>query len=203
MKTFLLSTAFAILTAVAFSTTITITNSGDTFTPNTVTIQIGDTVNFQLTSMHNALEVSEATWNAKGITPLPGFEVNFGGGMVTGLTAGTHYFVCTPHATLDMKGKIIVNPATGISNLIPSVDHISVYPNPTSGKFVVQYQRSATQNVKETTSMIICNLAGESLYAIPILTEKTPVDLSLFPTGTYFVRINDNEKMYTKSFVKQ
>lgn len=203
MKSILFSAVFALLTAVAFSTTVTITNSGTTFTPSTVTIQVGDTVKFQLEMIHNALEVSQATWNANGTTPLPGFSVDFGGGIVTGLTTGDHYYICVPHSSLGMKGKIIVNPATGISNLISGSNMISIYPNPTTGKFIVQYRGSSAQNINQTKSMEIYNLSGKNVYSLPNLNDQASVDLTLLPEGTYFVKINDKEKIFTKTIVKQ
>ncbi len=90
----------------------TITSSGLTFSPSSVTIASGDSVNFSISGSHNVLEVSFATWTTGGTTPLVGgFSRPFGGGLLTpatGLTVGTHYYVCTPHASSGMKGIIIV-----------------------------------------------------------------------------------------------
>lgn len=102
-----------------YATIWTVTNSGNTFSPSTVTITQGDTVLFQLAGAHNAQEVSQTTWNANGNSPVIGFQTNFGGGTVTGLTTGTHYYVCSPHASMGMKGRIIVNPAPTV--VIPNV----------------------------------------------------------------------------------
>jgi len=121
--------AFALYSIVASSTTTTIINSGFTFSPASVTINIGDSVNFALTSIHTVVEVSQATWNANGTTPLSnGFSKGSGGGMVlpAELTLGTHYYVCGNHASLGMKGVIIVqDPATQYT--------VSVSANPSSG----------------------------------------------------------------------
>ena len=94
------------------ATIFTVTNAGASFTPFTTTITFGDSVNFFISGSHDAREVSFATWTANGNTPLPGFQTPFGGGMVTPvfLTVGTHYYVCTPHAGIGMKGIIVVNP---------------------------------------------------------------------------------------------
>lgn len=52
-----------------------------------------------------------ATWSVNGNTPLSGgFTRPFGGGLLTpstGLTVGTHYYVCSPHASSGMKGIIV------------------------------------------------------------------------------------------------
>jgi plastocyanin len=97
----------------AFCTIWTINTSGLTFTPATTNILFGDTVVFTIGGSHDAREVSLGTWTANGNTPLPGgFQTAFGGGMVlpAQLAVGTHYFVCTPHAAMGMKGTIIVSP---------------------------------------------------------------------------------------------
>jgi plastocyanin len=86
----------------------TVTNAGFSFSPSLLTINAGDTVRFQLDTIHNAVEVSQATWNANGNTPNGGFSVGFGGGDVLFTTPGTYYYVCQPHAGSGMKGRIVV-----------------------------------------------------------------------------------------------
>lgn len=90
---------------------VVINTVGNTFVPNNVTINFGDTINFQIAGNHDAMEVSQATYNANGTTPLPGgFATPFGGGLVlpSELAVGTHYYVCNPHAAMGMKGIITV-----------------------------------------------------------------------------------------------
>lgn len=104
---------FLVMSKVANSTVWTINNSGLTFSPNLVTINFGDTVIFSTAINHDAREVSMATWNANGNVALAGgFQTPFGGGFVlpAQLAVGTHYYVCTPHASMGMKGRIVVNP---------------------------------------------------------------------------------------------
>jgi plastocyanin len=89
-----------------------VTNSGFTFVPADVTIDAGDSVQWQLAGIHEVVEVTQQTWNANGNTPKPGgFSTPFGGGTVKFDTPGTYFYVCSPHASLGMKGTITVNPA--------------------------------------------------------------------------------------------
>jgi plastocyanin len=96
------------------STTWNIGISGFAFNPASITITIGDEVNFMINnSTHNAVEVSQATYNANGTSALAGgfsFPVGSGGLVPQAkLTLGTHYYVCTPHvASFSMKGTITV-----------------------------------------------------------------------------------------------
>ncbi|HLF13400.1 MAG TPA: plastocyanin/azurin family copper-binding protein [Bacteroidota bacterium] len=102
--------AFAFCSAQAIKHTVT--TSGFTFSPATLTITDGDTVVFVLSGIHDAMEVSQATWNVNGSTPLAGgFSVPFGGGEIVPSGTGTHYYVCENHVLSGMKGRIIVDPA--------------------------------------------------------------------------------------------
>lgn len=93
--------------------TVLIINSGFNFSPSSITITEGDTVNWQLGGSHNVQEVSMATWTANQSTPLPGgFSLGLGGGKLAFETAGTFYYVCTPHAGQAMKGTITVQAAS-------------------------------------------------------------------------------------------
>jgi len=89
--------------------TRTVTSAGFTFSPADLTINAGDSVQWQLDSIHNVLEVNQATWNANGNTSKAGgFSTGFGGGTVKLDTPGTYFYVCSPHAFQGMKGKITV-----------------------------------------------------------------------------------------------
>ncbi len=89
--------------------THTVTNAGFTFSPADITINAGDSVQWQLASIHTVLEVTQQTWNANGNTAKAGgFSTPFGGGTVKFDTPGTYFYVCEPHASIGMKGKITV-----------------------------------------------------------------------------------------------
>ena len=140
MKKLILALLLASFYLNRFSTTWQIVNSGFTFSTATLTIQQDDNVNFVIESMHNAIEVSQSVWNADGNSPAIGFSVPFGGGNVssTQLSVGTHYYVCSPHASLGMKGKIIVQAISGL-NETKNESNILVYPNPVIDHFDVQF----------------------------------------------------------------
>ncbi len=117
MKTVWYQVLFLFVAAgVALSTTHVIGASGFTFSPDTLTVAIGDTVDFSLALMHNAAEVSFATWQANDTTRNGGFWVPFGGGIVVLGDTGTHYFVCQAHASLGMKGIIRAIPTPPPTN---------------------------------------------------------------------------------------
>ena len=80
------------------------------FSPEDITIAVGDTINFVMSATHNAIEVSKDTYDNRGVTALDGgFQVTFGETkQVTFTEPGVHYYVCTPHVTIDMIGTITV-----------------------------------------------------------------------------------------------
>lgn len=187
MKTkILLSICLFSISITGFSTKWTIVNSGLTFSPSTLSISSGDSINFSLASVHNALEVSEATWNANGNTALPGgFALPFGGGIVlpVQLTVGTHYYVCEPHASLGMKGTITVLSTTGIEDFL-SANKFSVYPNPTNGLLSIK-----TEGNSPGSEYRIINLLGKQVTRGLLYSNTTQVDMNQFSPGVYFVEL--------------
>ena len=113
---------YTLLTLPAAATTHTVTTSGLTFTPNDLTINLGDTVVFSLGPSHDAVEVSLATWNANGSSSNGGFILPLGGGTVVLNNAQTYYYVCSVHASSGMKGKItVVIPSITTGSIAQSV----------------------------------------------------------------------------------
>jgi len=187
MKTILTCLAFALSSEIAMSTIVPVVNSGFTFSPSTITVNVGDTVSFSLASVHNVAEVSQATYLANGNTQLQGgFSTPFGGGLVftATLTTGTHWYVCKPHASMGMKGKIIVQSATGIAENILS-SRISVYPNPFRSKVNI----NLNQIVRGT--LMLSNSFGEALLQTQINTSGLTLDLGDKPSGVYFIAVTD------------
>ena len=87
----------------------TVTTFGHGFEPAALYCNLGDTVYFDLGGGHNAIEVSEADYNANNATPLSdGFQIDFGeSGFFVPSESKTYYYVCTPHLP-EMKARIIV-----------------------------------------------------------------------------------------------
>jgi plastocyanin len=196
MKKTILLLIIGLYGTTGFSVTHVITNSGFTFTPASLTITLGDSVNFDLGNTHNAVEVSETTWNANSNASLPGFSTGMGGGLVlpAQLTVGTHYYVCTPHASMGMKGVIIVENPTEIKDN-PLKASISIYPNPSKGKFQLDIESS--QNVKDC-NLEIFNLMGVGMYTLSHLEKQDSynIDLSGLPKGIYLVKISYGTQFY-------
>jgi plastocyanin len=178
-----------------------VVNVGFTFSPATLTIDFGDSVDFTIGGAHQVREVSQTTWDANGNTALSGgFQTAAGGGMLlpASLPVGTHYYVCIPHASMGMKGTIIVNPSSlNVKENKPELN-FSLYPNPTNGVFNVNLNSSV-----DVSKIEVYNLLGEVVYNTNVVTAKTTIDLSNNERGIYFVKIFVNEAVLTKKIVLQ
>jgi plastocyanin len=97
-------------------------NSGYTFSPGSLIVNVGDTVKFQLGSIHGVNQVSKSVYAANGNTLLAGgYQMAVGAlnGMHVFTSPDTFYYVCPPHAAGGMKGIIIVKKATiGSSDVV-------------------------------------------------------------------------------------
>ena len=184
MKTTTLILLFLFVSFTSYAITWQVTNSGFTFSPSTVTIQIGDNVDFILDPNHNAVEVSAATWAANGSDLNGGFMVNFGGGIVTGLSIGTHYYVCEPHASFGMKGKIIVVGSTAVNEIKEPVS-FTLTPNPASNFIRVTVNDA---NLLGSTYLLF-DQVGQQLIAGQLSNKVTSIAVSELPSGLYFVRV--------------
>jgi plastocyanin len=178
-----------------FCTTWTITNSGFTFSPASLTINSGDNVNFTIASIHTVVEVSQATWNANGNTPLPaGFQLPLGGGLVQAslLGVGTHYYVCSPHASLGMKGIIIVQSVTAIDGNGSQKD-LMVYPNPTASQLTI-----VASGELIGLKYSITDQKGRQVMNGKLPDESSQIDLGQLTPGIYIIRVSGPKRYWVK-----
>lgn len=209
MKKILLSSALCLGLMASKATIHTITISGFTFSPATTTAMVGDTVAWVITGIHTATEVSSTTWAANGNTPLSG-GFNFNAASTSSASSwiqvtapGTRYFVCSPHASMGMKGQINVSGTTGIEEMTQTLA-FNLYPNPASD--FINLNVSGAENNLVTIDVI--NLLGSKVIDLggkQTLTNGVKrIDISALPKGVYFLNIvADNKNRSSVRFVKQ
>lgn len=126
------------------------------YDPAELNVLVGDTVRFNVSSMHPTVEVEEATYNSNGTTPLAGgFNFPSGSGTLVFDTPGTHYFVCQNHVTSGMKGKITVS--GNATNLDESkLKKFTLYPTRVDQVARLTFSLQQASSVKST----VYNLLG-------------------------------------------
>jgi plastocyanin len=124
-------------------------NNGNTFTPDVIQVNPGDTINFNLGIYHDVVEVSQSTWEANGNESNGGFELPFGGGTLILQEQGTYYYVCTPHASLGMKGIIYVGGVTPADAITRADDHqFRIFPNPVTDNINLSFELAKISEVR-------------------------------------------------------
>ncbi len=165
------------------ATTWIITSPGNTFSPSTITITLGDTILFNINGSHNVVEVSQATWNANGNVSNFGFSLPFGGGMLIPTFVNTYYYVCQPHAFMGMKGQIIVNPSTGIPAVSDKDRLLKFLPNPTST------QTRVHTGIPDglSNNLTVFDITGKVVMTTENILNNHLLDVAFLRKGIYFV----------------
>lgn len=88
---------------------------------------------------------------------------------------------------------------TSVNGDKDSFNIINVYPNPSSGKFIIEFP-----GLSQQMDIKIYNMLGEKVYSSPkAYTANTIIDISNQPNGIYFVRFHDGTKIYNQKIILQ
>ncbi len=203
MKKFTILFSLYLLSVATFATTHVINSTAsNTFNPAETTAKVGDIITFSLGGVHTATQVSESTWNANQNTQLSGgFRFTSTESnpsiILTDAQVGTIYFVCEPHASLGMKGKIIVQASTGFYT--PEVDMSKLILSATvvepNQNILVELQDSKSLNVK------VYNMQGMEVANMEANASKASLPAS-FGRGLYSLHVKgSDEKVYIQKIV--
>ena len=183
MRTF--STLLLLILAFSGYSQVTIfTANSLTFIPAESTIELGETVTFEVSGIHTATQVSEETWLADGNTPLPGgFDFSDGSHEYTPTEVGTIYFVCQPHAGMGMKGMIVVENTTGIAET-GSAALFRIYPNPVADQVNIE--------TAGTSQFVLIDVQGREVIRRTV-NANDRIDVSQLPEGNYSALLKDQK----------
>jgi hypothetical protein len=78
---------------------------------------------------------------------------------------------------------------------------ISIFPNPSSGKFTIEHTENANEH--SMMSLEIYNSVGEKIFQTEISEIKSEIDLSDQPNGIYFVSIKTEKELFTEKIIIQ
>lgn len=178
---------------------------GNVWTPTLTTVNIGDVVQFGVSTTHPASEVSQATWMANGTATLStgfGTKTTSYSFTITALTTNTIYFVCPNHVAMGMKGMIVKAGSTGLSTINNPLTQISLFPNPTSNEVNIAVPSNLSdvslkligvngQEIELTSSSQISSVSANTVY--------TAILPSSIGNGVYFIEVSTaNERVYKK-----
>jgi len=76
---------------------------------------------------------------------------------------------------------------------------LSVIPNPSSGKFLVQLNSSDANSFIQ--NLCIYDILGKQVYSLKENIKTANIDLSSFSKGIYYLKANDIAKSYYKKII--
>ncbi|MCW8896394.1 MAG: T9SS type A sorting domain-containing protein [Flavobacteriales bacterium] len=195
MKTSLLFLSLTVATVLSAQTKHTITASGMTFTPNSLTINQGDTVEWDNVSGFHNVNGTQATF--------PANPTSFGNSPASApwnytfvfTVAGNYAYQCDVHAP-NMAGTIVVQPATSVVKLQEKTE-LKVFPNPTADYFSIDTK----QTIK---SVSLINITGQLVKTYTETASQTNrFDVKALPKGIYFINIEIGDAKLVEKLIIQ
>lgn len=107
--------------------------SGTSYSPSTLTVNVGDVVTIEASDFHPLVQVSQSTWNAGSSAALSGgfsSTTSFNLTITAAMAGTTIFYVCSNHVASGMKGQIDVNVVSGITENKVQDFNFTLYPNP-------------------------------------------------------------------------
>ena len=206
-KRYFVFTVLLLISLHAAAANVSITISGFTYTPSTVTVNVGDVVTIEASGFHPLIQVSQQSFNTNDPTLLSGgFSsiTNFNLTITSAMAGSTIYYMCSSHGSGGMKGQIVVNVVSGIEENANSDFNFTVYPNPITSAAWLNISLRKTERVAVTLydmqGRIIRRLldkqltAGESTMNFP---------LNGLTRGNYIVQMHSGKEKIEKQIVLQ
>jgi hypothetical protein len=190
------SVSVVIVPAQVLDTNITVLNGQDNCYTATQTITIaGNNTTFIVQNGGSATMIAGQT-----ISYLPGASVDSGGYMhgyiITGVCCGVG----------GLAPSIVANQSAINSSEILSIPglgstYFKVYPNPTSGNFILELNGDFASSV---ANVEVFGMQGEKVLSTVLTGEqKHEFSLSDRPAGIYFIRVSSGNKAASAKIIKQ
>lgn len=190
-----------LLASSASATVVVVTQQDNTFSPQTFTVNVGDTIRWVWTSgVHTTTSAvipqGAATWDSPLTVDVQSFEY-----VVT--VAGEYAYVCTPHIDIGMVGSFTASSTLGVNDKVASNNTMRVYPNPAKSQASVMLNSDKAQ----MATLSIYDLLGNRVNQQEVSIKQGSNNLSLpvvdIMPGVYFVEVRyDNQAATVRRFVK-
>lgn len=183
----------ALLYVGANATSYTISVSGTSYSPNTLTVSIGDVVTIEASASHPLVQVDNTVWTANGTTSLStGWGETTANHTFTITNTNTIYYVCKNHVSMGMKGQIVVS-STRLNDITSSITEMNIFPVPAKESININY------NLKESGKVSVGLYALNGALVAELMNQQQSAgakqnNLSLpqVSAGAYFLEINFN-----------
>ena len=182
---------------------VNINISGFSYSPDLVTVNVGDVVIIQANSTHPLIQVSQANWNANnGVQDGFGSSSDFTLSITAAMAGTTIYYGCSAHFSGGMKGQIVVNVVSGINENQIRPFNFTVYPNPvTADSWMNVSVKSAGKisiTVYDLNGRIINHLLDQQVKA----GEFTiPFPVNSLQKGTYIIQMRTVKERLEKQIL--
>lgn len=201
MKKFIyIFAAFAVIVTTANATvhTVTCQNYPSHFLPLTVNAVVGDTIHWTWVAGGHIVGPINASYIPSGAAMWsPTIDASHLSAEYVVKVVGNYHYVCHPATPHGEDAYIVVTAAaTGVQQYNVLSNLAAVYPNPSTGKFILSSEITKGE-------IKIYNLLGERIYQSVITNPKSDIDLSNQTKGIYFMEINDGQAIRTKKIVIQ
>lgn len=113
----------------------------------------------------------------------------------TQLIDGAEYFAVNQENGCS-SAPLAVTVTVVLGNDTFDMNSFNLYPNPTSDVVTLQYS-------KEITEISVLNLLGQTLLNKKLSTTDFTIDLSNFPSATYFIKVSSEGKTKTVKVIKK
>ena len=162
--------------------------SGFSYSPDYLTVNIGDTVTISASTTHPLVQVSSTTWYEDEETPLAGgFGPTTSDYTIEITSQDTIFYVCENHVGSGMKGKIAVASATSVPSE-PTFD-FTIYPNPAPRGYVTV---AVPHTDGQSKVLKLYNAVGQIMRTETFSSETISVNTGL-PSGAYLITVRSEE----------
>lgn len=166
------------------------------------------TINLTVNKVDTAVTQSGATLTASATgATYKWLNCSTGNSVISGATSqsytatanGSYAVVVTKNSCSDTSLCYSVNSLGIAETLNPSGINVSVYPNPSSGIYNIQFP--AELSTAKNVSVAVYNLLGELVFYSS--TKNTAIDISNHSNGSYFMTIKADNYRFNHKLIKQ
>jgi plastocyanin len=179
--------------------------NGNSYLPNTLTVNVGDEVIIDASAVYPLIEVSPDSWHLNrtrlqngGFSSSSNYRL-----LITAAMAGkTIYFGSGAHPGSGMKGQIIVNAVPAIHTNHFNEFDFAVYPNPVSTDSWINLQLNRSERITiqvfDMQGRIVRTFIDQEMKAGNI---KMPFNLNSLDRGNYIVQMRSNKERINKQIM--